>query len=197
MLSYAKPVIFSSLDLRSSFHSLIVDDDSIKYTAFQSHLGQFEFLRARFGIKSIPSHLIRAMSLILAEKAGPLVKSALAYVGDILCYSKFYFKTFCAAAGNSFQQFHASKMKLNATIFSFLLPEMFFLGNLVNAKGLEPEPAKVLAMLDFLLPTYQKKLKGALGMFQFYKKFIQNYSTIVIPLNQLLLQKTAFWWTKI
>jgi len=59
-LSYAKPVIFSSLDLRSSFHSLIVDDDSIKCTAFQSHLGQFEFLCA-FGIKAIRSHLIRAI----------------------------------------------------------------------------------------------------------------------------------------
>jgi len=60
-LSYAKPVIFRSLDLPASFHSLIVDDDSIMYTAFQSHLGQFEFLRAPFGIKTIPSHLIRAM----------------------------------------------------------------------------------------------------------------------------------------
>jgi len=85
-LSYAKPVIFCSLDLRASFHSLIVEEDSIKYTAFQSHLGQFEFCRAPFGIKTIPSHLIRVMSLILAEKNGPLMKSALAYVDDVLCY---------------------------------------------------------------------------------------------------------------
>jgi len=62
-LSYAKPVIFSSLDLRSSFYPVIVDDDSIKYTAFQSHLGQFEFLRAPFSIKTILFHLKRAMSL--------------------------------------------------------------------------------------------------------------------------------------
>jgi len=71
-LSYTKLVIFSSLDLGSSFHSLIVDDDSIKYTAFQSHLGQFEFLRAPFGIRTVLSHLIKAMSLILAKKEGPL-----------------------------------------------------------------------------------------------------------------------------
>jgi len=85
-LGYAKPVIFSSLDLRSSFHSLIVDDDSINYTAFQSHLGQFEFLRAPFGIKTIPSHLTRAMSFIFAKKEGPLIKSALAYVDNVFCY---------------------------------------------------------------------------------------------------------------
>jgi len=34
-------------------------------------------------------------------------------------------------------------------------------------------------------------------MFQFYKKFIPNYSTNVIPLNRLLLQKATFRWTEI
>jgi len=52
-------------------------------------------------------------------------------------------------------------------------------------------------MLNFSVQTCQKKVKGALEMFQFYKKFIPNYSTIVIPLNRLLLQKATFWWTEI
>jgi len=34
-------------------------------------------------------------------------------------------------------------------------------------------------------------------MFQFYKKFIPNYSTIVIPLNRLLLHRATFRWTEI
>jgi len=71
-LSYAKTVIFSTLDLRALFHSLVVEEESRKYTAFQSHLGQFEFCRAPFGIRTVPSHQIRAVSLILAEKEGPL-----------------------------------------------------------------------------------------------------------------------------
>jgi len=188
-VSYAKPVFFSSLDLRSSFHSLIVDDESIKYTAFQSHLGQIEFLRAPFGIKTIPSHLIRAMSLILAEKEGPLMKSALAYVDDVLCYLGSVEEQFTHLR-EILQRFRASKMKLSAKKCSFLLPEIVFLGNLVNAQGIGHDSAKVLTMMEFPVPTCQKKLKGALGMFQFYKKFIPNYSTIVIFLNKLLLQKS-------
>jgi len=47
-LSYAKPVIFSTLDLRSAFYCLKVEDGSIKYTSFQSHLGQFEFFSSAF-----------------------------------------------------------------------------------------------------------------------------------------------------
>jgi len=86
-LSYAKPVIFSTLDLRSAFHCLKVEEGSMKYTAFQSHLGQFEFTRAPFGIKTVPSAMIWLMGLILDKKDGSLMKFALAYVGDVLCYS--------------------------------------------------------------------------------------------------------------
>jgi len=79
-------------------------------------------------------------------------------------------------------------MKLNAKKCSFLLTEIVFLGNKVNANGIGPDPDKVKAMLEFPVPTNQKKLKGALGMFQFYKKYIPGYSTIIVPLNRLLLK---------
>jgi len=52
-------------------------------------------------------------------------------------------------------------------------------------------------MLEFFSPTCQKKSKGALGVLKFYKKFIPNYSTIVIPLNRLLQQKATFRWTEV
>jgi len=132
----------------------------------------------------------------LAEKNGPLMKSALAYVDDVLCYSGSVEEHFVDLR-EIFQRFRDSKIKLNAKKCTFLLPEIVFLGNLENAKGIGPDPAKVSAMLEFPPPTNQKKLKGALGMFQFYKKFIPNYSTIVIPINRLLLQKAIFRWTKV
>jgi len=67
----------------------------------------------------------------------------------------------------------------------------------ISSEGIKPDPDKVRSMLEFPVPTCQKKLKGALGMFQFYKKYIPNYLTIVIPLNRLLLQKATFRWTTI
>jgi len=108
------------------------------------------------------------VSLILAEKEDPLLKSALAYVADVLCYSGCIEDHFTHIR-EIFQRFRASKMKLNAKKCTYLLPEIVFLGNLVNAQGIGPDPDKVSAMLEFPVPTCQKKLKGALGMFQFYK----------------------------
>jgi len=76
-------------------------------------------------------------------------------------------------------------MKLNAKKCSFFLPEIVFLGNVVNANGIGPDPNKVKAMLEFPVPTNQKKLKGALGMFKVYNIYIPGYSTIIILLNRL------------
>jgi len=75
-----------------------------------------------------------------------------------------------------------SKIKINAKKCSFLLPEIVFLGNKVNANGIGPDPDKVKAMLEFPVPTNQKKLKGALGMFQFYSKI---YSVILDDINSV------------
>jgi len=44
ILSYAKPKVYSSLDLRSSFHNLKIAESSTKYTGFQTHLEQFGYL---------------------------------------------------------------------------------------------------------------------------------------------------------
>jgi len=106
-----------------------VDDDSIKYTAFQSHLGQFEFLGASFGIRSVPYHLIGAMSLILTEKEGPLIKSALAYLDDVLCYSGSIEEHFVHLRKN-LQRFSAGKKKLNAKNVVFYFLREFFWGTL-------------------------------------------------------------------
>jgi len=136
---------FNTLHLRVLSISLVVEEESIKYSAFQSHLGQFEFFRVPFGIRAVPSYLVRKVSLILAEKEGPLMKSVLAYVDNVLCYSGSGEEHF-EHLREIFQRFRESKLKLNAKKCSFLLLEIVFLGNIVNANEIGPDPNKVKAM---------------------------------------------------
>jgi len=60
------------------------------------------------------------------------------------------------------------------------------LGNLITLEDIGPDPEKVTAMLEYLAPTDQNKLRCVLGLFQFYKKFIPYYSHMVQILNRLL-----------
>jgi len=47
-------------------------------------------------------------------------------------------------------------MKLNAKKCCFLLPEIVFLGNKVNANGIGPDPDKVKAMLEIPVPIKKR-----------------------------------------
>jgi RNA:NAD 2'-phosphotransferase (TPT1/KptA family) len=195
-LSYSKPTILTSLDLRSGFHNLKVAESSVKYTGFQTFMGQFEYLRAPYGIQNIPAAMQRVMNYILSENEGPLMKYALAYLDDLLIFSP-NIDTHFEHLEEVFRRLRSSKMKLNPSKCVFLVPDLIFLGNKICEGGIGPDPDKVKSMLEYPAPTNQKKLRSVLGLFQFYKKFIPGYSQKVIPLNRLLGHMVDFEWNDV
>lgn len=46
---------FSTLDLKDGFHHISVAEDSIKDTSFITSIGQFEWIKMPFGLKTAPS----------------------------------------------------------------------------------------------------------------------------------------------
>jgi len=103
-----------------------IEEESIKYTAFQSHLGQFEFTRAPDGLKMVPNYVLRLMGLILSEKYGPLMKSAFAYIDEILCYSESVEKIL-SIYDKFFRDFVTVRLKWMGKNINFYYLKLFFL----------------------------------------------------------------------
>lgn len=68
------------------------------------------------------------------------------------------------------------------------------MGHIVSSDGVNPEPSKIQAILDWPIPKNITALRGFLVLTGFYRKFIQSYVSIAIPLTSLL-RKNAFNWT--
>lgn len=77
----------------------------------------------------------------------------------------------------------------------FAQNQVEYLGHVVSGRGVEPEPSKIQAMLQWPTPTSVKELRGFLGLTGFYRKFIKDYASIATPLTTLLC-KDAFEWTE-
>jgi hypothetical protein len=75
---------FSSLDLRAGFHQILLRPGEEFKTAFQTHLGHFEFRVMTFGLIGAPGTFQRAMNTTLNPV---LRRCALVFFDDILVYS--------------------------------------------------------------------------------------------------------------
>ncbi|KAM4696369.1 uncharacterized protein WCC33_015137 [Rhinophrynus dorsalis] len=63
----------------------------------------------------------------------------------------------------------------------------------VSSYGLEMDPSKLTAVTDWPQPTDLKEVQCFLGFANYYKRFIQNYSTLVAPLNSLTKNGANPW----
>ena len=76
----------------------------------------------------------------------------------------------------------------------FALESIDFLGHRITAAGLQPQEEKVKAVRDLPASTDLSSLRGALGLFSYYRKFVPHFSTIDFPLNKLLRKREVWEW---
>ena len=75
--------VCSTLNATSGFWTLKLDEESSKLTTFQTPYGRYRFLRAPFGIKSIPEIYQRVMTEMLQD-----IEGANVIVDDIIVWAE-------------------------------------------------------------------------------------------------------------
>ncbi|XP_020205258.1 uncharacterized protein LOC109790505 [Cajanus cajan] len=68
-----------------------------------------------------------------------------------------------------------------------------YLGHTITKFGVQPDPDKVKAIIDWLVPLSLTGLHGFLGIIDFYQRFVRHYARIASPLTELLKCATFTW----
>ena len=181
---------FSKLDLRQGFHQILMHEPDIEKTAFRTHHGHYEYRVMPFGLCNAPSTFQAAMNTLLAPF---LRRFATVFFDDILVYSD-SLSSHLHHLELVFQALLQQQFFLKRTKCLIAQRQLEYLGHLVSAKGVEPEPSKLQAIVNWPSPTSAKDLRAFLGLTGFYRKFIKNYAAIAAPLTALLC-KDAFAWS--
>jgi hypothetical protein len=181
--------IFSKLDLTSGFHQIRLHPEDSPKTAFRTHDGHYEYCVMPFGLYNAPATFQATMNDIFR----PLLrKTVIVFFDDILVYSDSE-ETHLHHLEQVFSLLADHQFFLKESKCSFAQTKVDYLGYIVIAGTVAPDPSKVQAILDWPPPKNLKALRGFLGLSGYYRKFIRGYASIAQPLTSLL-KKDAFKW---
>ena len=72
-----------------------------------------------------------------------------------------------------------------------------FLGYIISPTGITMDERKVATITNWPLPTRLKEVQSFLGFSNFYRRFIDGFSTLMQPLIQLTRKNIPFLWTPV
>jgi hypothetical protein len=78
---------------------------------------------------------------------------------------------------------------------SFAQKEIKYLGHIVNKHGVHPDPKKVEAVQSWPVPKNVHDVKSFLELVNYFRKFIEHYSEIAVPLTNLTKKSYPWVWT--
>ena len=184
---------YASLDMKDAYYQVELDEESRDLTTFSDGVSLYRFKRLPFGLSCSPAIFSRVMGTILA----PLLKLGWVknYLDDIVVWAP-SFPALLKRLDQLFKLFSDKGVKLNVNKCQFGQKEIKFLGHIISQEGCRPCPDNVAAIHDMKSPTNVKEVRRFLGMCGFYRKHIQAYAKIAVPLTNLLRKKESFLWTK-
>ena len=180
----------SMMDLQHGYWQLAVDEADQHKTAIITKYGLFEYAKLPMGLCNSPSSFQRCMELILR---GLQWKTVLIYLDDIIVFSSTLDDHF-EKLREVFQLLQSAGLKLKPDKCDLLKKEVLFLGHIVGANGISPNPKLLAAVKEWKEPTTVKQIQQFLGLCNYYRRFVYQFSEIAAPLTRLTEKKTDFHW---
>ena len=87
-----------------------------------------------------------------------------------------------------------ANLKLKPSKCKLLQEKVKFLGSMVSADGIEPDPDKIQAIVDWPQPTNLTELRAFVGLANYYRRHIEGFSNIAKPLSDLTKKNRPFFW---
>ena len=168
--------VFSTLDLKSGFWQIMMDEDSKQYTAFTvGNFGFFECEKMPFGLCNVPATFQRLMQSCLGELN---LTYCLIYLDDVIVYAKNEEEHFNRLR-TVFERFRRDNLKLKPSKCNLFQKEITYLAHDVSTEGIRPSKAGLKAVAEFLEPTNYTQIRPLLGLVGHYHQFIKGFSKVV------------------
>jgi hypothetical protein len=182
---------FTKFDVRDGYHRLRVAAGEEWKTAFRCRYGLYEYTVMSFGLCGAPGTFQHYMNDTFRDF---LDKFLIIYLDDLLIYSdslaehKLHVRMVL-------EKLRDAGLYLKPSKCQFHVQEVAFLGFIVGPQGVQMDPSKVSAITSWPVPKSVHDIRVFLGLANFYRRFIRNFSKVAAPITALLRKNRKFRWT--
>jgi len=183
-----KARIYTKIDLRHAYHLVCIAEGDEWKTTFRTRYGAFEWSVMLFGLTNAPA----AFQCFMNDMFSDLLDMCIVvYLDNILIYSD-DITQYQSHVKEVLNQLRKAGLYTKAEKCEFHSDSIEYLGYVLSPSGLTMSDAKVKTIQEWPKSKKVKNIQSFLGFANFYRRFIFNYSDIVIPLTHLT-RKNTLW----
>jgi hypothetical protein len=117
------------------------------------------------------------------------------YIDDVSMHSKGFLQHL-AHLEKLFKRLHEVNMKIHPKKCEFIITSVVYLGHKIFPNGIMAHWAKVVAILEMPNLIDVHTLRSFIGLCNYYKIYVQDFSTVIHPLYALLKKDVAWTWSE-
>jgi hypothetical protein len=190
----SKATVFSKFDIRDGYNRLRMAEGEEEKTAFHCRYGLFEYTVMPFGLCNAPGTFQHYMNETFREF---LDKFLVIYLDDFLVYSN-NLKEHKMHVRQVLERLREAGLYLKPSKCQFHAEEVEFLGFVIGKNGVAMDPGKVESITSWPTPKSVHDIRTFLGLANFYRRFIKDFSKLASPITRLLKKENnkSFQWTE-
>ena len=171
--TYGEGKGYFKIDLNHGYWQQKLDEESQLLTTLNAPFGCYCYKRLPFGVTCAQEVFQKQISQHFENISGVETD-----IDDILIWG-----TKKAEHNKRLEEFLKKCAELNVTLnkekCTFQFESVKYLGNVITASGVKPDPEKVRAIIDMLPPASRKGVERLLGTVNYLAKFAPNMSVVI------------------
>ena len=177
-------VWFSSFDLAQGYLQMAMEEEDIEKTAFRAgSSGLYEFTRMPFGLTNAGASFCRLMEMCIGDQQ---YITLLFYLDDICIFAETA-DQMLDRIEFMFSHLKEFNLKIKPKKSHFFQTSVTFLGHILSANSVSPNPEKVAKIKDWPTPKTPKEVHSFVGLASYYRRFIPNFAKWAGPLHALIV----------
>jgi len=183
--------VFTKLDLRWGYNNMRIKEGDEWKAAFTMHIGSYEPTVMYFGLTNSPATFQTMMNNLFRDMVNQ--GSTATFIDDIIVAMDTE-EGHDEIVEEVLRRLEENDLFVKLEKCRWKVREVEFLGVVIGPEGVRTQKEKVGGVLSWPTPRSAKEVQKFMGLANYYRWFIQDFSRVAKPLNMLVGKDRKWEW---